>query len=338
MSRALERIMSTEPLTEDEAKQLVIAMMEGQLNNEEMAGILSVLQYRGETVDELVGFAKGMQEKGKKISLPYDVLDTCGTGGDGKGTFNISTAVAILLSSIGVKVAKHGNRSVSSTTGSADVLTALGVPFQETEQEVSRMLQKHHLAFLFAPIYHSAMKNVAPVRKQLGMKTIFNLLGPLTNPANAPCRIIGVYDHVVAKKMAYASQRLGIKRALFVCGEDGLDELTVQGKSYIIEVNGDHIHEFIVTPEDVGLKTEAIDKALVSSPAESATLIKKLFAEKGAQAAENLLLLNAGAALYVQGRAVTIKDGVKEAKKALGTHVLNHLAALQSEREEVTTL
>ncbi|RKL67584.1 anthranilate phosphoribosyltransferase [Salipaludibacillus neizhouensis] len=337
MSRALDKIMSKETLSEQEAQHLVMEMMEGAVTQEEMAAVLAILQFRGETVDELVGFAKGMKQKSIQISLPFEVMDTCGTGGDGSSTYNISTAVAILLSSMGVNVAKHGNRSVSSKTGSADVLEELGIPFQKNEKEAEDMLRKHHLTFLFAQTYHSAMKNVAPVRKKLAMKTIFNLLGPLTNPAGASHRIIGVYDVEAARKMAEASRRLGIQRALFVCGEDGLDEITIQGKTTVIEVNQGTIKEYTISPEDLGLSTNDIDGAIVETPQESAALIQAIFQEKAPEAARDLLLLNAGAGLYVQGAVSSMSEGVHAARKALGEPVMKHLEALQMEKEASNT-
>ncbi len=332
MSRALDKLMAKEELTEGEAESLVMEMMEGEKSHEEMAAILSILQYRGESVDEIVGFAKGMQQKSTRVTLPFPVLDTCGTGGDGSSTFNISTAVAILLSAMSVKVAKHGNRSVSSKTGSADVLEELGIPFQQNGHDALVMLEKHHLSFLFAPVYHSAMKHVAPVRKQLAMKTIFNLLGPLTNPAGATRRIIGVYDEKAARKMAEASLQLNIDRALFVTGEDGLDEITVQGKTTIIEIRDGKLHEYSLSPEEVGISQCSLEGAIVDNAKESAALIESIFQEKAPDAARDLVLLNAGAALYVQGGVSSIEEGVQECKKALGTQVLNHLEALRSEK------
>jgi anthranilate phosphoribosyltransferase len=231
-----------------------------------MAAVLSVMAYRGETAEEITGFAQGMLAKAKNVSLPFEVLDTCGTGGDASGTYNISTASAILLSSLGVKVAKHGNRSVSSKTGSADVLEKLGVPFQNSEKEAALSLQDHSLTFFYAPVYHEAMKNVAPVRKALKQKTIFNLLGPLTNPAQASRRVIGVYSIDAARKMAEASMELPIERALFVAGEDGMDEFTVQGRTFVVEKNGKNITEYEYTPEDAGLSRHSINEAVVNTP------------------------------------------------------------------------
>jgi len=338
MSRALDKLMAKQELTEREAENLVMEMMEGERSHEEIAAILTILQYRGESVDEIVGFAKGMQKKSLRVTLPFPVLDTCGTGGDGSSTFNVSTAVAILLSSMNVKVAKHGNRSVSSKTGSADVLEELGIPFQQNEREALSMLKKHHLSFFFAPVYHSAMKHVAPVRKKLAMKTVFNLLGPLTNPAEASRRIIGVYDQQAAKKMAEASLHLNIDRALFVTGEDGLDEITVQGKTSIIEIRDGKLKEYSFSPEEVGISQHSLEGAIVENAKESAALIQSIFRDDAPDAARDLVLLNAGAALYVQGGVSSIADGVHECRKALGSQVINHLEALRSEKGAATVL
>ncbi|WP_147804787.1 anthranilate phosphoribosyltransferase [Alkalicoccus halolimnae] len=327
----LDRVMTGTPLTIAEARKIVTSMMEGVFSREETAAILSILAYRGETAEEISGFAQGMLDKASSMSFPYDVLDTCGTGGDGSGTYNVSTASAILLSSMGVKVAKHGNRSVSSKTGSADVLEELRIPFQGNVKEAEQRLEDYSLTFFFAPVYHMAMKNVAPVRKALKQKTIFNILGPLTNPARAPRRVIGAYSLDAARKMAHASLHLPIERALFVTGEDGLDEFTVQGASYVIELQDNELREYTINPEDVGLKRSSLHGALVNNAAESAALIRDIFRKKASREAVDLLLLNAGAALYTSGVAETIKDGVEMADHALGEPVLAHLEKLQLE-------
>ncbi|PTL40364.1 anthranilate phosphoribosyltransferase [Alkalicoccus saliphilus] len=335
MKMTLEKVLSGSRLTAAESREIVMQMMEGRMSREEMAAVLSVMAYRGETAEEITGFAQGMLAKAKNVSLPFEVLDTCGTGGDASGTYNISTASAILLSSLGVKVAKHGNRSVSSKTGSADVLEKLGVPFQNSEKEAALSLQDHSLTFFYAPVYHEAMKNVAPVRKALKQKTIFNLLGPLTNPAQASRRVIGVYSIDAARKMAEASMELPIERALFVAGEDGMDEFTVQGRTFVVEKNGKNITEYEYTPEDAGLSRHSINEAVVNTPSESAALIKRIFQREAPGAAVDLLLLNAGAALYTAGKTASIKEGVAAAENALGKTVLAHLEAMQREGANV---
>ncbi|PRO66817.1 anthranilate phosphoribosyltransferase [Alkalicoccus urumqiensis] len=333
----LTKVMSGEKLSIEEARQIVDKMMSGNMTNEQTAAVLSVLAYRGETPEEISGFAAGMTEKAASVHVPQPVLDTCGTGGDGTGTFNVSTASALLLSAGGVPVAKHGNRSVSSKSGSADVLEVLGIPVQHREKEAAKMLETHSLSFFFAPLYHEAMKYVGPVRKALGIRTIFNVLGPLTNPAGASRRVIGVYSVEMARKMAEAAKHLPIERALFVSGSDGMDEITIQGPSTIIELKDGKLHEYTMTPEDAGLSSMTDLSGAVSADAEeSAAVIKSVFEQKGSDSARGLLLLNAGAGLYVMGRADSIREGVKQAEALLGTPVLQHLERLQQEEEIVT--
>ncbi|MDQ0257471.1 anthranilate phosphoribosyltransferase [Evansella vedderi] len=335
MRTYIENLLKKHTMTEVEAKELIVQMLNGSVCNEQIASILSILRYRGETVEEIVGFAKGMKESSIQVYPPFPVLDTCGTGGDGVGTFNISTAVAILVSSLNIPVAKHGNRSVSSKTGSADVLECLGIPIQTNKVEALDFLIENNLCFLFAPIYHSTMKHVAKARKELGVKTIFNILGPLTNPAGASRRLIGVYDHHQAKKMAEASIQLGIDRAMFVTGEDGLDEFTITGATNVVELNNGKITEYSITPEEVGLTRGNIESILVHSPEESAEMIKSIFRKKGPKEGENILLLNAGAALYIYGSAPTIASGVLKAKEALGERVQKQLQKLAAGNREV---
>ncbi|GEL07400.1 anthranilate phosphoribosyltransferase [Salisediminibacterium halotolerans] len=333
MSRAYEQILNGEPLTAADAEAAVTDMMEGKLDNERMAALLAIMQHRGETAEEVTGFARGMINKAATMTIPYPVLDTCGTGGDGSGTYNISTASAILLSSMGIAVAKHGNRSVSSKTGSADVLDHLGIPFQATEEETLQRLRDYHLSFFFAPVYHQAMKHVAPVRQKLQHKTIFNLLGPLTNPGGAERRIIGVYSNDAAEKMAAAALNLGIERALFVTGEDGMDEVTVQGVTNMVEVRGNRIDKFAFRPEDAGLTTMDASAAKADNAEMSARMIVDTFEGNRTDAATGLLLLNAGAALYVNGNAETIAQGVDKCRAYLGEPVMKHLKRLQSKEE-----
>lgn len=335
MKTVIEKLLNKTTLSEKDARELSLKMLDGSICGEQIASILSILRFRGETIEEIVGFAKGMRESSIKVYPPFPVLDTCGTGGDEIGTYNISTATAILLSSLHVPVAKHGNRSVSSKTGSADVLECLDIPIQTNEVEAINFLIEHHLCFLFAPIYHSTMKQVAKARKGLGIKTIFNLLGPLTNPAGATRRLIGVYDKDQAKKMAHASIKLGIERAMFVTGEDGLDEFTISGSTAVVEVKNGEMKEYTVTPEQVGLSRGNLSTILVQSPEESAELIKAIFQKNGPKEAEDILLFNAGAALYVYGSVPSIAEGVVKARSALGTPVLKQLEKLQKLNREV---
>lgn len=329
MNMTLQKLMKKETLTEKESESFVEEMLSGIHNHETMAAVLSVIQFRGVTAEELAGFAKGMQAKASNVALDVKLLDTCGTGGDDQSTYNVSTAAAILVSSLGVHVAKHGNRSISSKTGSADVLEMLGIPFQRNEREAKAALEAHQLSFFFAPDYHQAMKYVGPVRSALEMKTVFNLLGPLTNPAGAKHRIIGVYGTEEARVMADAASRMELEKVLFVSGHDGLDELTIAGKSTVLEVENGQVTEYAFHPEDAGLKQGTLENSVVESPEESAALILSIFKNEAHEDAKNLLLLNAGAALYAAGDVSTIKEGVTKARGALGDQVLGHLERLR---------
>lgn len=334
MKQTIEELLNGGTLSEKAAHHIMLHMLRGNISNEQIAAILTILRFRGETVDEIVGFAKGMKETGAKLNPPFPVLDTCGTGGDMVGTFNISTSVAILLSSLNIPVAKHGNRSVSSKTGSADVLECLNIPIITNHEEALEYLEDVNLCFLFAPVYHSAMKQVGKARNELGVKTVFNILGPLTNPAQASRQLIGVYDQEQGRKMAEASVRLGIERALFVTGEDGLDELTITGKSHVVEVKNGSISEYTIEPEDVGLSKGKLESILVQSPQESARLIRKVFNKEAAQEVEDIVLFNAGAAMYVYGAVDTIAEGVHESRKGLGDTVLQQLERLSDRNRE----
>lgn len=316
-------------MSRDEARDTALQMMEGNLSPEVTAGLLSIMAYRGETVPEITGFAEAMIEKSQKVTAEFDVIDTCGTGGDGSGTYNVSTAAALLVSSLGVKVAKHGNRSVSSKSGSADVLETLGIPVESSPDECLQSLNENGMSFFFAPRYHSAMKHVAPVRQALGQRTIFNVLGPLTNPAGARVRVIGAYSLEAARKMAEASLNLPIDRALFVHARDGLDEFSAAAATDVIELRNGELREYTYSPEDAGLRTLPLKGALVNDARESGALIEALFQNDGPEDAKVLLLLNAGAALYTAGRAATIKDGVQEAEKALNQSAYRQLELLR---------
>ncbi|WP_035186223.1 anthranilate phosphoribosyltransferase [Alteribacter aurantiacus] len=318
MRQYIERIFEHRTLSEEEAYNVMTQMMGGAMSDEQVSAVLSILRYRGETVEEMTGFARAMKDQSIKIEHnKTPLIDTCGTGGDNTNTFNISTAVAILLSGAGISVAKHGNRSVSSKTGSADVLEALGVPVQASKEEAEQMLEDLNLCFMFAPVYHSSMKHVAKARKSLGVKTIFNLLGPLTNPAGTKQQLIGVYDQSVAKKMAQTAKNLGVERALFVTGVDGLDELTITGESIITELRNGTISSYTITPESVGLTRGELSHIQVETKEESAKVIYDCLRGLGNESARNIILLNAGAAFYTAGITDTIKEGVHKARTAL---------------------
>ncbi|MFB5661676.1 anthranilate phosphoribosyltransferase [Alteribacillus sp. HJP-4] len=323
-------------LTEQEAKTVMDEVMSGKATESQIASLLTILRFRGETVDEMTGFARSMRDH--VLSIPHEetnVIDTCGTGGDQSSTYNISTASAIALSSFGLKVAKHGNRSVSSKSGSADVLEQLQISVQTTPDAASESLRRNGMAFLFAPLYHVAMKHAVNPRKEIGFRTIFNLLGPLTNPANAEAQVIGVFNKEYGLKMAETLQRLGTRRALFVTGEDGLDEITITGRSFITEVNNGKITQYEIKPEDLGAKTAELKEVQVSTPKASADLIKAVFSGKAAGPAADILLLNVAAGLYIAGHTDSLAAGFQEGKQALieGSY-LKQLTILQDEKVE----
>ncbi|MFZ4452283.1 anthranilate phosphoribosyltransferase [Salibacterium aidingense] len=314
----LRKCMDGDFLTEQEAKAAMDEIMEGNATESQIASLLTVLRYRGETIDEMTGFAASMRDHVIRMEHGGEgVIDTCGTGGDLSSTYNISTASAIGLSSLGVKVAKHGNRSVSSKSGSADVLEKLGVPVQTTPETAVESLRRYHMAFLFAPLYHVAMKHAVAPRKEIGFRTIFNLLGPLTNPANAKAQVIGVFHKDYGKMMAETLNRLGTERALFVTGEDGMDEITTSGTTYITELKDGRVQQYTICPEDFGLQKTSIKNAQVQNAEESATLIQAIFEGEKKGAAKDILTMNMAAGLYVANQCTTLKEGAVIAGEAL---------------------
>ncbi|WP_449536746.1 anthranilate phosphoribosyltransferase [Ferdinandcohnia sp. Marseille-Q9671] len=316
----LNKCINGDYLTEEESYQVMDEIMSGKATASQIASLLSILRFRGETVDEITGFAKAMREH--MMQLDYEnefVIDTCGTGGDGASTFNISTASAIVVSALGVKVAKHGNRAVSSKSGSADVLEYLGVEIQSTQEEAREALNKRNMSFLFAPIYHAAMKHAVTPRREIGFRTIFNLLGPMANPARCKKQVLGVYSTEYAEKMAYALQKLGSEHILFVSGRDGLDECSISTETDVVELKNGEISRFVLAPENVNLPRGNMKDIQVSSVIESATLLQEVLYGTANESATNIVLLNAGAAIYVSGKAKSIGEGVDLAREAIVT-------------------
>lgn len=320
--------------TEEEAKQLMDTIMDGEATPSQIASLLTLLRFRGETVDELTGFTASMREHVKKLPVRFDgLVDTCGTGGDGKSTFNISTASAIVMSALGTKVAKHGNRGFTSKSGSADVLEKLGIPIQTTPEAAVESIETNNMCFLFAPLYHVAMKHAVLPRQEIGFRTFFNILGPLSNPAGSDRQLIGVYDFSLAKKMAETLKRLGTKRALLVTGGDGLDECSIATHTNIIELSDGQIKEYAITPEEVGLKRGVLKDVQVNSSHESADLIRRIFIGKGSESAEGIVAMNAGAGLYVAGKAPSIKAGVEMVRNAVHSDIVqSHYLELIQEK------
>lgn len=313
----LEKLRRHEDLTEAEAARAMGLIMDGQAQPAHIAGLLMALALKGERPPEMVGFATAMRERAVPLPAPVgDVFDTCGTGGDGAHTFNVSTAAAIVLASCGVRVAKHGNRAVSSRCGSADVFETLGVALDAPPARVVQTLLDANLAFFFAPAWHPSMKHAGPTRRELGVRTAFNLLGPLTNPAGARRQLVGVSRPEHTELLARTLGLLGTKRAWVVHGADGLDELSTTGFTKVSEFQGGAVRTFYLHPSDVGLSIAPKEALVGGTAAENAALIERLLAgERGA--ARDIVLLNAGAGLLIAGAVASVRDGIAAAAEAI---------------------
>src|SRR5437588_589757 len=316
---AIAHIVAGATLSEDEAAAVMEEIMSGVATQAQMGAFLTALRLRagGETVAEIAGLARIMREKAVQVHLVERVsthtLDTCGTGGDGAGTFNVSTAAGILAAAAGASVAKHGNRSATSLCGSADVLEALGARIDLGPEQVARCVQEVGFGFMFAPAYHPAMKHVGPTRREIGIRTVFNILGPLTNPAHTRYQVLGVADGSLLRKMGEVLLHLGCHHALIVHGEDGIDECSLSAPTRICEVRkGQELREYTITPEQVGLTT-VTDRAPFQGgdPAHNAVLLRELLSEYTDSPATDMLCLNAGAALFANEQADSLQDGIK---------------------------
>jgi anthranilate phosphoribosyltransferase len=313
---ALARVMAGGTLSREEARSAMGTVMDGEATAVQLAGLLIGLRGRGETVDELAGFAEAMRERVVPVSAPEGAVDTCGTGGDGADTFNISTAAALVVAGAGVPVAKHGNRAVTSRSGSADVLEALGVPVDHGPQEAAAALARHGFAFLFAPGYHPAMRHAGPVRRELGVPTCFNLLGPLTNPAGVRRQVVGVADPAAAARVAQVLHVLGAERALVVHG-DGVDELPLDGSGVLYDVSPLGVRRRRVDARRLGLQG-ADRHALAGGDAEhNAVIIRAILAGTDRGPRRDVVLLNAGAALLAAGRARTLGAAIDLAAQSI---------------------
>ncbi len=318
IKEAIAKIVISIDLTEQEMFEAMNEVMTGAASPAQIAAFITALRMKGETVAELTGAARLMREKGTRVNAGGAVVvDTCGTGGDEAHTFNISTASAFVAAGAGLTVAKHGNRSVSSRSGSADVLKALGVNIEAEVSKVEECLAKAGIGFLFAPMLHGAMKYAAPVRRELGIRTIFNLLGPLTNPAGSKRQVIGVYDPALTDLLAKVLANLGTERAFIVRGEDGLDEITLTGPTRITELHGGSIRTYHITPEEFGLSRCSPQDLKGAGPDENARIILDVLNGKGSQAQRGVVILNAGAAIAAGGKAHALGEGVALARAAI---------------------
>lgn len=317
MKQILKRVVEGQSLSMAEAEQVMGQIMSGEASASQIAALLTALSIKGEVPDEIAGFAKAMRRFATPVRPALDgVVDTCGTGGDGAKTFNISTAASFVAAGAGVPVAKHGNRAVSSKSGSADVLAELGVFVEQLPQQAMACLEQAGICFLYAPLYHQAMKYAAGPRRELGFRTVFNILGPLTNPAGAKRQLLGTYAPDLPMKVAEVLRLLGSEHALVVHGEDGLDELTVTGKSYVAELRGGKIKTYTLTPEEMGLARYPLEEIRGGSPRENAEIIRNVLQGKSG-APRDVVLFNAAAAIYVGGKAGTLQEGVKVAREVI---------------------
>lgn len=316
---ALIRLTAGESLTREETEELFGQLMDGVVSEILKSALLVALRMKGEAVAEISGAASAMRRRA--IPIPHrqeHVVDTCGTGGDGRGTFNISTAAAVAAAAAGAVVAKHGNRSVSSRSGSADVLSALGVKIDIAPEVAGRTLDAVGIAFLFAPLLHPAMREVMPVRRELGMRTIFNVLGPLTNPAGARRQLMGVYSESLVEPIAHVLRDLGAEHALVVHGDDGLDEITTTGVTRVAEVRSGEVVCYTLEPERFGLRRASLAELAGGGPEENAAAMHRVFAGEAGPLAD-VTVLNAGAALYVSGIAPGIAEGIEQAREVLAS-------------------
>lgn len=314
---AIEKLVNRVNLSEDETITVMNEIMTGDATPLQVASFLTALRMKGETVEEITGAARVMREKAHRVNVQSKiVLDTCGTGGDQKGTFNISTTCAFVVAGAGVRVAKHGNRSVSSQSGSADVLGALGVKVDASKERVEACIDKVGIGFLFAPLLHEAMKYAVQPRRDIGIRTIFNLLGPLTNPATATHQLLGLYSGDLVGTIAHVLKNLGSARAMVVHGVEGLDEISLCGPTKVAELHDGQVKEYVIEPEALGLRKCRLEDLRGGSPEESAEVVRAVLqGKKGA--ARDVVLLNSGAALYVSSNAASIAEGMRLAAESI---------------------
>jgi anthranilate phosphoribosyltransferase len=316
IKEAIAALVVKRSLTTEQAAQVMEEIMGGIATPAQIAAFVTALSIKGETVDEIIGLARTMRANAVPMRTDEPVVDTCGTGGDGSGTFNISTAAAFVAAAAGVRIAKHGNRAMSSQCGSADVLESLGVKIDLNAEQVQKCLQEAGIGFMFAPAFHPAMKYAAAPRREIGIRTVFNILGPLTNPAGAKAQVVGVASDSLVKKLAQVLQGLGCHHALVVHGSDGLDEITVCGKTRVCELRGSRIDSYAIGPEEIGLSSVGPDSLKGGSIEENAALLRGILGGiRGPH--RDVVLMNAAAALLAGDKVKTLKQGVSLAEEAI---------------------
>jgi len=314
---AINMVVSGRSLSTDETRTVMQEIMEGEATPSQIAAFVTALRIKGETIDEIVGLAEVMRRKATEVKCSVPLVDTCGTGGDNSGSFNISTTAAFVAAGAGLKVAKHGNRAMSSNCGSADVLESLGIKIDLDSEGVRQCLENTGIAFIFAQLFHPAMKYVAPTRREIGIRTVFNILGPLCNPARAQHQVIGVPDKDLAQKIAGALQRLGTGHSIVLSGLDGIDEIEIHGKTILWEIKGQSITEpVILTPSYFGFESAAVDEIKGGTPQQNAEILKKVLGgEKGAK--RNTVVMNAAAVLVAGNISSDLVEGAKLAGQSI---------------------
>ena len=317
IKEAIAKLIKKENLTTEMMEQVMEEIMIGEATDAQKASFLTAMTMKGETIDEITSAAKVMRSHCEKFLNDMDVLEIVGTGGDGANTINISTIASIIVSSTGIPVAKHGNRSVSSRSGAADVLEKLGVEVALTAEQNEKVLNETGICFMFAPVYHSSMKYAAPVRKELVVRTVFNILGPLSNPAAATMQLLGVYDKELAGTMAEVLSNLGVTRGVAVCGEDGLDEITLTGETDVHEIRFGEITSYTITPEQFGLSRCPLADLIGGTPEENAQITMDILTGKETGAKRDVVLMNAGMALYLGIDGITLAEGVEKTKELI---------------------
>lgn len=330
IKEVIEKIIGGTNLTENEAYEVMNYIMSGGANDCQIASFLTALKMKGESIGEVSGFSRAMLEKAKKITSKHkNIVDTCGTGGDYKNTFNISTTSAFIAAGAGVVIAKHGNRSVSSLSGSADVLENLGININIENDKITQCIDNIGIGFIFAPNVHTAMKYVARARKDMGIKTVFNILGPITNPAMADGRVLGVFDPKLMDLMVYSLKNIGVRRAMVVYGLETLDELSVSGNSLVADLDNGSVKKYTLNPTEIGLKKYSIGELRGGDPKENARILYDILSGKERGAKRDSSILNAAAAIVVGGKTDSFSEAVNIAKASIDSgKALNKLNRL----------
>lgn len=314
IKEAIIKLSKKEDLTYQEAETVMNEIMSGEATDVQKSAYLTALSLKGETIDEITASASGMRAHCIKLLHEMDVLEIVGTGGDGSNSFNISTTASLVIAAGGVPVAKHGNRAASSKSGAADVLEALGVDITISPEKSAQLLKEIGICFLFAQNYHIAMKHVAPIRRELGIRTVFNILGPLSNPAGANMELMGVYEEALVEPLAQVMAKLGVVRGMVVYGKDKLDEISMCAPTFVCEIKDGWFQSYEITPEQFGYERCGKDELVGGTPQENAQITKDILTGKERGAKRNAVCLNAGAALYIAGKTKSMEDGVRMAE------------------------